>query len=200
MLFLSQDWPLCQLVFQEEEEGGTGSNNNITEINEFVEKFEEEFSLVAFLSSSSFTDLEDSGAWIMDNGSSRHMKGMRSMFLSILETGSDLYVRSGASNMHTVKGVGCVRFQLESGGSLEVAGVLFVLEMKVNLLSVLALEDMGYAVLFEDGHVLIRSEGATLDATVRLGITEGMMYRVLGQPVVGSKGILDQRSMAESSG
>jgi hypothetical protein len=97
--------------------------------------------------------------------------------------------------MHAVKGVGCVRFQLESGGSLEVDEVLFVPELKVNLLSVSALEDMGYAVMFEDGQVLIRSEGAdTQDATVRLGIREGMMYRVLGQPVVGSKGILDRRS------
>jgi hypothetical protein len=38
-------------------------------------------------------------------------------------------------------------------------------------------------------------EGAnTQDAAVRLGIREGMMYRVLGQPIVGSKGILDCRS------
>jgi hypothetical protein len=95
--------------------------------------------------------------------------------------------------MHAVKGVGCVRFQLESGVSLEVAGVMYVPGLK--LLSVSALEDMGYAVMFEDGQVLIRSEGAdTQDATVRLGIREGMMYRVLGQPVVGSKGILDRRS------
>jgi hypothetical protein len=111
-------------------------------------------------------------------------------------------VSSGASTMHAVKGVGCARFQLESGGSLEVDEVMFVQELKVNLLSVSALEDMGYAMMFEDGQVLIRSEGATLDATVRLGIREGMMYRVLGQLVVGSKGILDQRSLsvAESCG
>jgi hypothetical protein len=36
--------------------------------------------------------------------------------------------------------------------------------------------------------VLIRAEGAALDATVRLGIRQGMMYRVLGQPVGGSRG------------
>jgi hypothetical protein len=83
-----------------------------------------------------------------------------------------------------VKGVGCVIFQLESSGSLEVVEVLFVLELKVKFLFVSTLEDMEYAVMFEDGHVLIRSEGATLDVVVRLGIMEGMMYRVLGQPVV----------------
>jgi hypothetical protein len=58
-----------------------------------------------------------------------------------------------------------------------------------------ALEDMGYVVMFENGHVLIRSKGVdTEDAAVRLGIGEGMMYRVLRQLVVGSKGILDRGS------
>jgi hypothetical protein len=67
--------------------------------------------------------------------------------------------------------------------------------LKVNLLSVSVLEDMGYAITFEDGHVLIHLEGAdTQDAVARLGIIEVMMHRVLGQPIVGSKGILDRRS------
>jgi hypothetical protein len=133
--------------------------------------------------------------WVLDNGASSHMMRMRSMFLSVSETGSDLHVRCGASTMHAVNGVGCVRFQLESGGSLEVAEVLFVPEQKVNFLSVSALEDLGYTVMFEDGHVLLCLEGAdTQDAAVRLGIREGMMHRVLGQPIVGSKGILDCRS------
>jgi hypothetical protein len=79
-------------------------------MDDFAEKFEEEFSLVAFLLSISFAECEDIGAWIMVNGSSCHMMGMRSMFLSVSETGSDLHVRSGASTMHAVKGVGCVRF------------------------------------------------------------------------------------------
>ena len=43
--------------------------------------------------------------------------------------------------------------------------------------------------------MLIRVEGVALDATVRLGIMQGMMYRVLGQPAGGSGGILDHRSM-----
>jgi hypothetical protein len=112
---------------------------------------------------------------------------MRLVFLIVSETGSYLHVQSGASTMHAVKGVGCVRFQLDLGGSLEVDEVMFVPVLKVNFLSILALEDMGYVVMFEDGQVLICSEGVTLDAVVRLGIREGMMYMVLGQPVVGSK-------------
>jgi hypothetical protein len=124
------------------------------------------------------------------------------MFLSVSEMGLDLHVGGGVDTMHAVKGVGRVRFQLESGGSLEVARVIYVPRLK--LLSVSTLEDMGYAVMFEDGQVLIHSEGAnTLDATVRLGIREGMIYRLLGQPMCGSKGILDcssDQSAAEEVG
>jgi hypothetical protein len=113
--------------------------------------------------------------------------------------GSDCHVKNGGRTEHVVKGVGCVRFQLELGVSLEVDEVMYVPELKVNLLFTSTLEDMGYAVMFVDGQVLIRAERATLDATVRLGIRQGMMYRVLGQPIscLDSKGILDQRSVSK---
>jgi hypothetical protein len=75
--------------------------------------------------------------------------------------------------------------------SLEVDGVMYVPELRVNLLSVSALADMGYIVLFMDGHVLLCAEGAALDATMRPSIMQGMMYRLLGQPIGGSRGSLD---------
>jgi hypothetical protein len=53
------------------------------------------------------------------------------------------------------------------------------------------MEDMGYEVTFPDVHVPIQEEGETLDVVVRLGIMQGMMYKVLGQPIGGSRGILD---------
>ena len=40
---------------------------------------------------------------------------------------------------------------------------------------------MGYGVLFHDRQFFILSEGAsTLDATMRLGIKEGTLYRLIG--------------------
>jgi hypothetical protein len=109
----------------------------------FAEKFDGEFSLVATLSSSSrLAELEDSGAWFEENGSSCHMTGMRSIFLSVSETGSNCHVKSGVCTRHAVKGVGCVRFQLESRVSLEVDEVLYVPKLRVNLLSVSTLTDM----------------------------------------------------------
>jgi len=52
---------------------------------------------------------------------------------------------------------------------------MFVPELKVNLLSISTLEDKGYVVM-----LLIRSKGVTLNEAVRLGIRDGMMYRLLG--------------------
>jgi hypothetical protein len=57
--------------------------------------------------------------------------------------------------VRSVRGVGNVRFQLEFGGLLEIVGVLFVLGLRVKFLSVSALEDVGYCVLFKREHVFI---------------------------------------------
>jgi hypothetical protein len=83
------------------------------EINDFAEKFENEFSLLFFLSCSDSAVFGDIGTWIVDSGSSLHMKGTSSMFLSVLEIDSDFHVDYGTSTMHVVNGVGCVKFQLE---------------------------------------------------------------------------------------
>ena len=83
------------------------------------------------------------------------MTGMRSVFLSFSEIDSDYRVGCGTSTMHAMKGVGCVIFQLELREYLEVIKVLFVLELKVNFLSVSTLENEGCGVLFHQGQVLI---------------------------------------------
>jgi hypothetical protein len=67
-------------------------------------------------------------AWFLDSGASRHMTRMRSVFLSFSEIDSGSYVGCGVSTIHVlaVEGVGSVRFQLDSGGYLELAEVLYV--------------------------------------------------------------------------
>jgi hypothetical protein len=58
-----------------------------------------------------------------------------------------------------VRGVGNVRFQLKFGELLEIDRVLFVPGLRVNLLSVSALDDVGYFVLFKREHVFIYRQG-----------------------------------------
>jgi hypothetical protein len=59
-----------------------------------------------------------------------------------------------------------------------VADVLYVRELKKSLLLVWAMEDIEYAITFEDGQVLIRSKGSILDSTRVLGKREGNIYRL----------------------
>jgi hypothetical protein len=72
---------------------------------------------------------------------------------------------------------------------LEAQDVLYVPELKKNLLSVSALEDEGFSILFQNEQALIHSEGASLNIAMSIGVREG-------KPVSGSKGILDHGSMS----
>ena len=124
--------------------------------------------------------------------------GLRSVFLDLTKIDSDCSVNCGAGPQHAVKGVGRMRFQLESGGLLEVGKVLYVPELTLNFLSVLALDENGFGVFFNNGHVFLYPVGATADTEVMLGVKYEGLYRLLGRPVLGSNGFLDSDSVSES--
>jgi hypothetical protein len=84
------------------------------EIVEFAEKNEREFSLMIDPLGSGGLAFEDIEVWFVDSGDSWHMIGMRSTFLSLSKTDSDCCVGVGTGPQLVVKGVGSVRFQLES--------------------------------------------------------------------------------------
>jgi hypothetical protein len=50
-------------------------------VAKFTEKFEKEYSLMTSLSSSGSAEFGDIGAWFVNNGASRHMTRLRSLFL-----------------------------------------------------------------------------------------------------------------------
>jgi hypothetical protein len=54
------------------------------------------------------------------------------MFLTVSEKDSKCHANCGMHTVHAVKGVGCVKFQLELGVSLEVAGVMYVPRLKLG--------------------------------------------------------------------
>jgi hypothetical protein len=75
-----------------------------------------------------------------------------------------------------------VRFRLEYAKLLEVDGVLFVPKLRVNLLSILALEDVGYCTLFKRGHVFIYREGVDPIEPRLIGDRMDRLYMLRGQP------------------
>jgi hypothetical protein len=52
--------------------------------------------------------------------------------------------------------------------------------------------------VFFRGQVFLYPEGATSDTVVLLGVQYEKLYRLLGQPVVGSSGFLDSESVSVS--
>ena len=105
-------------------------------IVEFSKKFEE-FSLMACLGGIGCLRCNGSLAWFLDNGASQHMTRMRNVFLGYSKLDSSSYVGCDVSTRHAlvVKEVGSVKFQLESGGYLELAKVLYVPSLPMNILS-----------------------------------------------------------------
>jgi hypothetical protein len=61
-----------------------------TKVDEFVARFENDFSLIACLSSSAST-----GVWYIDSVASSHMTGVRDFFSSLKEEEVDLYIQMG---------------------------------------------------------------------------------------------------------
>jgi hypothetical protein len=124
-------------------------------MEDFASKFDREFSLVTLVSSVNSGGLGGDVRWIMDSGASSHMMGIWQVFLDFTEIGPGRQVVNEGGMARVARGVGNVRFQLQFGELLELDGVLFVPGLRVNLLSVLALEDVGYCVLFKREHVFI---------------------------------------------
>jgi hypothetical protein len=124
-----------------------------------------------------------SGTWLVDSGATCHMKGARELFERFIESDLDMYVELGMGIMHAVHGSGSMSFWMESGDVLRMTNVLWVPKLKRSVLSVSMIEEKGYAVLFQDGHVLFMPKGYSLDTIVVLGVRESNLYRIKGKPM-----------------
>jgi hypothetical protein len=137
-----------------------------TQMDEFVAKFEKDFSLVSCFSTSTVSR----SAWYVDSGASSHMTSARELFTSLTKQDSRLHVELGNDAKYAVKGVGTISFQLESGSSLEVKDVLYVPGLTKNLLSVSVMEDKGFVIVFQKGQALIRRKDLALTQLRSLGL------------------------------
>jgi hypothetical protein len=149
------------------------------QLDEFAVKFEKDYSLISFLSTSTTTW----SAWFLDSGASRHMIEAHELFSSVTERDSDVHVQLGDDAKYVVKGEGTITFQLESGGLLDAHDVLYVPSLKKKFLSVSAMEDRGFVVAFQRGQVLVRPEKASPKNIVVIGVRESTLYRLQGNPV-----------------
>jgi hypothetical protein len=112
------------------------------------------------------------------------MKKIRELFSSLMERDSNVHAELGDDAKYEMKGEGTITFQLKLGGSLDAHDVLYILGLKNNLLSVSAMEDMGFVVTFQRGKVLIRPEKDISDKTMVIGVREGNLYKLQGKHVL----------------
>jgi hypothetical protein len=118
----------------------------------------------------------------VDSGASCHMSRSHKSLTSLTKENSRLQVELGDNVEYVVKGVGTTSFQLKSKKPLKMSEVLYVPGLKKNLLTILAMEDRGYAVAFVYGKVLAWPRGLSLESTKVIGTHDGSLYKLIGQP------------------
>jgi hypothetical protein len=121
--------------------------------------------------------------WLIDSGASRHMTGIRNHLTHFVAKETHLHVVLGDDARYTVRGVGTSTFQLDSDMQLKLEEVLYVPEMKRNLVSISALEDKGYKITFSEGRVLAWHKDSHISSSKVIGVREKSLYKLTIKPV-----------------
>ena len=121
------------------------------------------------------------GIWLIDSGASRHLTGYKEVLYNMVEKETNLEIVLGDDMKYPVKGVGNVSLKLNQGNTIHLQDVLYVPDLKKNLVSISAMEDKGYKVTFSDGKVRIWKNNVK-DAFT-LGFRVDSLYQVSGSPL-----------------
>ena len=109
--------------------------------------------LISALSTAS--PLHTLGNWLIDSGASRHFTGYKEALSNMIERDTNLDIIIGDNATYPVKGVGNVTLQLNQGNTIHLQEVLYVSDLKKNLVSISAMEDKGFKVAFIDRKVCV---------------------------------------------
>ncbi len=105
-----------------------------------------EFYFISALSGSISTSQD---TWVIDSGASKHMTSFKNTLIDLPERNISAQVELGNDAKYAVKGIpGSTSFKLNSGETLRMDNILYVLELKKNLIFVSAIEDEGYVLRF----------------------------------------------------
>ena len=107
---------------------------------------------VCFMMKSTFKVM-DTCLWYLDSGCSRHMTGDRSLF-KVFESKKGGNVTFGDRSKSRIKGKGIISLL----GLQDIANVLYMEGLRVNLLSISQICDQDFIVLFSKGKCLVMDE------------------------------------------
>ncbi|OMO99220.1 hypothetical protein CCACVL1_03887 [Corchorus capsularis] len=113
--------------------------------------------------------------WYLDTGCSNHMSGDKKAFAELDETFTDT-VKFGDDSTVEVKGKGNVRIQTNSGQVQSILNVLYVPDLKTNLLSIGQLQEKGYEIVIKNGVCQVKD--AKLGLIVQAKMTSNRMFPV----------------------
>ena len=151
-------------------------------VEEFVVKFEQEFSLVLIDSSIWSSTFEH--AWVVDSGATKHMTGVYDSFQTITISQPRHFIQTDVDSPQiSIQEVGTIRFQLDLGEFLDIHGVLFVPGMRVSKISVSSFEDDGYGMMICSGHIFLYQRDEPIGATILLGDRRDILYVLRGHVV-----------------
>eukprot|EP00253_Pinus_taeda_P014774 PITA_14774 len=112
------------------------------------------------------------GNWLSDSGASRHFTGYKEALSNLIEEETNLEIILGDNATYPVKGVGYVTLQLNQGNTIHLQEVLYVPDLKKNLVSILA---------FIDGKVRVWKNN--FKDAFTLGFRVDTLYQVGGSPL-----------------
>ena len=141
-----------------------------------VNNKKDEYYLPAALSTT--TPPDSLGNWLIDSGASRHFTGYKEALYNLIEKETNLEIALGDNSKYLVKGVGNVTLQLNQGNTIHLQDVLYVPDLKKNLVSISAMEDKGYKVAFSDGKVRVWKKN--FKDAFTLGFRVDSLYQVGG--------------------
>lgn len=134
------------------------------EKSHFAENEEEEVSLLIVC-----YDKEEmsKNMWDLDTGCSNHMCGDKSFFSSLDESLRD-NVKFGNNSKVSIMGKGEVIIQTNNWGTQTISNILFVLDLKTNLLSISQLQEKDYEVSIKNDVCQIQDTKLGLIAQVTM--------------------------------
>ena len=97
----------------------------------------------------------DGRLWILDSGASSHMTPNKSFFVNMIKASTKVFIANNASL--PVLGVGDCYLKLQ-GKMFTINGVLWVPDLKANLLSVKQIVNKGYSVIFKEDRCTVKNK------------------------------------------
>eukprot|EP00253_Pinus_taeda_P002351 PITA_02351 len=118
------------------------------------------------------------GNWLIESSASSHFTSYKEALSNLIEKETNLEIVLGDNSKYPMKGVGNVTLQLKQGNTIHLQEVLYVPDLKKNLVSISAMEDKGYKVAFINGKVRVWKKN--FKDAFTLGFRVDSLYQVRG--------------------